>query len=167
MLKKKDLIFLAHLRENSRASLTKISKKTNIPVSTLFDRLKSQRGNLIKKYTTIIDFEKMGYNCRAKVILKLGKECRENAKSFLVRHQNVNSVYRINNGYDFMVEVIFSHVKEMEEFLEVLDTKFNVVEKNVYFVIDEIQRENFLSRPEDVDEWLANNKLLARENEIA
>jgi DNA-binding Lrp family transcriptional regulator len=39
MLKEKDLILIKHLRQNSRKSLANISRETNIPISTLFDRL--------------------------------------------------------------------------------------------------------------------------------
>ena len=43
-MKKKDQILLSYLRKDARMPLTKMSKKTNIPVSTLFDRLKVNEG---------------------------------------------------------------------------------------------------------------------------
>lgn len=56
----KILQFLAYLRENSREKLTTISKRTKIPISTLFDMLKELQGNLITKNTVLLDFSKLG-----------------------------------------------------------------------------------------------------------
>lgn len=150
MLKKKDLVFLAYLRNNARENLTTISRKTSIPVSTLFDRLQVQKGSLIKRHTTLVDFEKMGYSCRAKVVLSVDKKDKEAVKRFLLSHRNVNSMYKINNGYDYMVEVIFNHMKEMELFLDSLDDRFKINDKRTYYVIDEIRRESFMSDPAEV-----------------
>ena len=37
----KDMKMIAHLRQDARMPLTKMSRRTGIPVSTIFDRLKS------------------------------------------------------------------------------------------------------------------------------
>ena len=50
MLNKKDLKFITLLRQNSRETLTNISKKTKIPISTLYDKMQHYNNNFIKKY---------------------------------------------------------------------------------------------------------------------
>jgi len=37
--------------------------------------------------------------------------------------------------------------EEMEEFVEMLETKFNIPNKQVYYIIEDIMRENFLTEP--------------------
>jgi len=59
-MKLKDMMLLSNLRANARETLTNISKRTNIPISTIFDRLKLHEKNLIKKHTAIIDFALLG-----------------------------------------------------------------------------------------------------------
>jgi len=59
MLPEKDLLILKHLRNNARKTLTSISKETNIPTSTVFDRLRIHEKGIIKKYTSIIDIENL------------------------------------------------------------------------------------------------------------
>lgn len=149
MFKKKDLILTAYLRQNSRASLTILSRKTGVPVSTIFDRLKSNK--VILKNTALLDFSKLGYSTRANLLLRARKDKKENLLDFLLKCFNVNSLYKINNGYHFMAECIFRDIKELEDFLEMLDEKFAVKTKEVHYIIDELKKEAFLSQPELVD----------------
>jgi DNA-binding IclR family transcriptional regulator len=58
----KTLQLLTHLRENSREKLTSISKKNNIPISTLFDLLKELQGGLVTKSTVLLDYSKLEFD---------------------------------------------------------------------------------------------------------
>lgn len=147
-MKKKDLLLIANLRANARATLTSISKKVQMPISTIFDRLKSHSDGIIKKHTTLIDFAKLGYNTRAHITLKVHKNEREKLRQYLKTHMYVNTIYKINNGYDFLIEVVFRELKQLEDFGEELDEKFKIRGKQVYYIIEDIKRENFLSDPE-------------------
>jgi DNA-binding Lrp family transcriptional regulator len=145
MLKQSDLKLIALLRENSRQTLTSVSKKTRIPISTLYDKLKQHEGGIIQKHTTLLDFSKLGYNCRANMLLKTSKECREKLASYLKAHPAINNLFKINNGYDYMAEGIFSNVKELEEFMEELEQKFTVEEKKTHYIIEDLKREEFMN----------------------
>ena len=125
-----------------------MSNKINIPISTIYDKLKLYEGGLIKKHTALIDFSKLGFNTRANIVLKVDREKRELLKEFLVKNNNVNSLYKINNGFDFMIEGVFKNLKELEDFFEALEIKFKVKTKQVYYIIDDIKRESFLSDPD-------------------
>jgi DNA-binding Lrp family transcriptional regulator len=150
-LKNEDLQIISYLRKDSRASLTKMSRKTQIPVSTIFDKLKNRTNKVIKKNTCIIDFNRLGMNTRAKVVLKVRPEDRNEIKQHLLKNRHVNSLYKINNGYDYMADVVFSNLKELESFLEDMDDKFKIKMRHVYYVIDEIECEKFLSEPEMIE----------------
>lgn len=146
----KDLKIIAELRKNARISLTKMSRKTQVPVSTIHDRLKSYKNHLVKKYTSLLDFTALGFHTRAHILFKLKKETKDELKEFLTKHQNVNSIFKINNGYDFLIDGVFKNIKEMEEFLEILETKYDIKSKEVYYIVDELKREEFFSEPEKV-----------------
>lgn len=150
-MKKKDLVIISHLRRNARETLTRMSRKTSIPVSTLYDKLKLHTGNLIMKNTALIDFSRIGFHARANIALKVDREYRAELKEFLIKNNNINSVYKINNGFDFLAECIFKHIKELEDFLELVDTKFKIRNKQVYYIIEDLKREEFLSDPELID----------------
>ncbi len=144
-MKEKDLLLLASIRANARETLTRISRKTNIPISTIFDRLKQHENTIIKKHTAIIDFSKLGFSTRVTITFKAGKADKLPMKEYLENHCNVNSLYKINNGYDYLVEGIFKNIKDMEDFIENIEEKFRIKSKQVYYIVEDIKREDFLS----------------------
>ncbi len=146
-MKKTDLLIISSLRQNAREKLTEMSKKTRIPVSTIFDRIKTHEGNIIKKHTALVDFGKLGYNTRANIILKVNKNDREAMKEFLMQHNSINSAFKINNGYDFLIEAVFANIKEVEDFTDLLEEKFSIKAKQVFYIIDDLKKEEFLSNP--------------------
>ena len=153
MIPQKDMMILSHLRKDARETLTKMSRMTGIPVSTIYDRLKMHEKELIKGYTCLLDFSKLGYSARAKIIVKVAREKRDQLEHYLLSHESVNSLYKINNGFDFMVEGIFRDIKQSEDFLEALEIKFGVKSKQVYYIIDDIKREAFMAEPEMLDKF--------------
>lgn len=150
-MNRKDLLIMAHLRKDARISLTNMSKATNIPVSTIYDRIKMHEKSVIRKHTTLLDFSRLGYNTRANIILKLEREHREAIKEHLINHPHVNSLYKINNGYDYMVECIFRNMKDLHEFIEILDQRFKIQTCKEYYVINDIKREAFMANPQFLD----------------
>ncbi len=155
MLSKKDLVIITHLRKNGRETLTSISKKSGIPISTIYEKIKRSEGGIITKNTCLVDFAKLGFNTRAKVVIQANTSGKSELLSFLMKHQNVNSVYKINNGYDFMIDGVFRNMRELEDFLELLQEKFRIKKQETYFVIDDLKREAFLSDPSILDILIA------------
>lgn len=147
-MKEKDLLLISYLRQNARDTLTRLSRRTNIPVSTIFDRLKNYERRGTVKHTAIVDFTKLGFHTRAKIAIKVARDERQAAGEYLAKHPNVNSVCRINNGYSFLFEGVFRNIVDLENFLEELDEKFEIAQKQVFYVIDDIIREGFMSNPD-------------------
>ncbi|MBI2148958.1 Lrp/AsnC family transcriptional regulator [Candidatus Woesearchaeota archaeon] len=151
MLDRKEMLILANLRNNARETLTIMSRKTSIPISTIFEKIKNYESGLIKKYTSIIDFTKLGYNTRATILIKVNKEYRDRLREHLLINKSLNNVYKINNGYDFLIDGIFKEIKDVEVFLDKLENEFGVTDKYVYYVVDEIKNEDFFSSQEYVN----------------
>jgi len=148
---RKDMSILACLRINSRETLTNISKKTKIPISTIYERLKVQESTIIKKHTSLLDFSYLGFMTWVMVAVKCDREQRQELSNYLSKHTNINSLFKINNGYDFLIEGVFKHIKDLEDFMETLETKFNIKEKQVFYLINELKRESFLNDPSLID----------------
>jgi DNA-binding Lrp family transcriptional regulator len=141
-MKECDIKILSALRNNSRQTLTKISKQIKIPVSTIYDRIKINEGNTIKKHTSILDFPKIGYNIRLYLLIKTNK--KDLLRDFLKQHQNVNSCFMIEGEYNFIVDCIFREMIEMQKFMESIENK-EIDVKQIHYVTDEITRENFMN----------------------
>ncbi len=140
----KTLQLLAHLRENSREKLTTISRKTNIPISTLFDLLKELQTGLITKSTVLLDYSKLGYHTRAKVFLKVNNDSKDKLKNHLNLNPNVNTVFKINNKWNFIIETVHKNIKELDDFLEKLEDNYNIEDKQIHYLVDEVKREGFV-----------------------
>ena len=142
-MKEKEVQVLRVLRNNSRETLTKISRKTGVPISTLFDRLNEYQEKLIIKHTCLIDYTKLGYDLRVHLLLRVQKD-KERFETYLTEHYLVNSVFRINNGYDYLVEAVFKNMRELTEFVQSLD-RFHVKDHKEFFVLEDLKREAFLT----------------------
>jgi Lrp/AsnC family transcriptional regulator for asnA, asnC and gidA len=153
MINEKDLLVLSHLRKNGRKTLTDLSKATSMPISTIFEKLKVQQEQLIRKFTILLDFQKLGFYTRVEVMLKVRKEDRDALKQHLLLHRSVNSCYRINNGFDILVDGVFKSINELEEFLEEIDEHFSIDKKQLYFIVESIKEEDFLSSPDSLKKF--------------
>lgn len=142
-----DLMILSQLRSNAREKLTKISRLTRIPVSTIHEKLKKYNKGVVKKNTVLLDYTKIGYQCHAHVLVNAPKETKQELKHHLERHPNVNSAYKINNGYTYLLDVIFPGLNDLDKFIDQLETGYNVTNTQTYYIIDELKREGFMTDP--------------------
>jgi DNA-binding Lrp family transcriptional regulator len=150
-MRKKDILIISRLRAQGRETLTNLSRETHVPISTIFEKLRYQYSGIIKRPTLLIDFPRLGFVTIAHVAFRIQKEDRIPFRDYITKHPHVNSVYRINNGFDFLCECIFRNVKELEDFLERIEEMYTVHDKNVYYIIEEIKKECFMADPELVD----------------
>lgn len=143
----RDIEIISNLRQDARMTLTKMAKQTGTPISTVYERLKLFRENGLVKPTALVDFSKLGFTSRIMVAIKVDKDIRTHVEEFLVKHLQVNTVSRINNGFTFMFDAMFLDMQEAEEFVEELEQKFKIGKKMLFYVIGEVTRETFLSDP--------------------
>jgi DNA-binding Lrp family transcriptional regulator len=152
MLKEHDLKLIRHLRNNSRKKITTIAKEENIPQTTLYDRLRVHQKKIIKKHTILLNFNELGYYGRVYVAVKLNDAKRREAfSSFLSNHPCINSLYKINLGYHYLFEAVFKNLSEAENFIEELEDKFSIDEKQVFSIVDEIKKEEFMTKDNKVE----------------
>jgi len=126
-------------------NLTTISRKTGIPVSTIFDKLRTFEDGVVCRFTALVDFAKLGYPVRANIFLKADPISRDPLKAYLLAHDRVNNLWRVNNGYDYAAECLFASIKEAEEFMELIETQFRISDKTVFHIIDDLAREKALN----------------------
>jgi len=137
-------MILNELRKNARVSLLEVAKKTNIPLSTVYDKVNNYERDIIRKHTSIVDFSSIGYNARKLVVLKVCKESRQEVQNFLANHPNVNSLYRINSGYDYLIDIIAGNSGKIKDILDELSSQKGVLDMSGYDIVDELKREAFV-----------------------
>lgn len=144
-MKVRDQKIITALRSNARYTLTEISKMTKVPISTIFEKLKQMNNKEITKFSTLINFRELGYSGRAFVMIKTDPNKRDLVKSYLTAHAHVNTLFKINAGLDFMMELIFKDILAVEQFIEDLELKFPIQQKQVHYILDEITHEQFMT----------------------
>jgi DNA-binding Lrp family transcriptional regulator len=159
LAKKEELIIAAHFRQNARVKLTQLARKTGVSVSTLFDRVRDPQGAGITRFCALLDFPALGFSARATLLLKAGPGKRDALRGHLLKALPVNSLMRVNNGYDFLAECVFPDMRELEEFCDRLEHEYCVRTKEVHLIVEELKRESFLSDPvlfagEVPDAWI-------------
>lgn len=154
MMQKNDLLIAAFLREDARIKLTTMARKTGMAVSTLFDHIHNIDDLCITRLCALLDFPKLGFGTRAMLLIKSAKDQRGKLREHLLMMNSVNSLMRINNGYDFLAECVFKDMRELEEFCEKLESAYGVKKKELHFIIEDLKREDFLGDPSRVEEVL-------------
>lgn len=145
----RDIALIAHLRSGRKMKVTDISRALQIPATTLYDRLGLIERDLGAKYTTLVEFEKLGYARPIHIGIKTSPTGRDALEAHLMQHPAVNSLYRVNHGYDFLAHLVFKDAGEIRAFLETLQSQFGVEEFTIFETIKELAREKFLSRSID------------------
>lgn len=99
-MKEKDEEIITLLKENSRLSITEMSKILGIPDTTIHYRMKKLDA-IIKKYTILLDYEKMGSNIyllrieiEKYVLNKVTKEIVENIYNDLSKKEGLISIFK-------------------------------------------------------------------------
>ena len=142
MLKEKDIMIINELRKNSREQIKTISKKIKSPISSTFLRIK-KINRLIKKYTTMLNYKNLYYPLHIIFIIKSTKKHKEYIEDIISKNRNINNIYRINNGFNYIIDCYFKDLEEINNFEKSIDNKSRgkIIKHEI---IKEIEIENFL-----------------------
>ena len=120
-----DMKVLDALKENSRATVREISKKIDMPITTVHNRLKKLKiQGIIKKFTIEPDYEKLGKGVTAFIFTVVDHERIGQAKNSIedfkkTIHQlpEVEKVFALTGDIDWMLLVRVGSIKELDDFL--------------------------------------------------
>ncbi len=143
MLKKTDIELIRLLRQNGRIRPKEVCVLTKLPLSTVYEKI-TNTGNFIRRFTCLLNHETWGNSLHAIVIFKVAPKDRFPLQQELESCNNVNLLWRINNGSDFIAEFIFPNLFAFEAYKESLESRFGVKTATVHFMVDEIKRESFM-----------------------
>ena len=130
---------------DSRLSYRKIAKKLKVSVATIMHHVKRlEKERIIKKYTTKIDYEKLGYDIEVLIDIKISK-----GKLFLVEKKiasnpNVFAVYDTTGEYDATIFTRFKNRRKMDNFLKKIQTYDFVERTHTKLILNTIKEEQML-----------------------
>jgi DNA-binding Lrp family transcriptional regulator len=142
MLNEKQKQIIKALRTNARISLLDYSKKNAISQSTVYD-LQKKAEKYIRKYSALLDFNKLGYKFHSFLLIKNAQENNLDIEEYLSKHRNVNSLVKTYD-YEFLCEVLFSSIFESENFIENFTDRYPTTDVSKFNIAQVISREDFM-----------------------
>lgn len=116
-----DRRLLIELLRDARTSLRRLSEEMNVSPATLHNRLtRLVQEGLIKGFTALVDYTKLGYSLSAVIMAKVdGKHLVEFEKE-IANTDNVVAVYDVVGEYDVVIIAKFRSVEDLDGFLKQL-----------------------------------------------
>ena len=108
------------LQETGRISISELSKRINLSLSAVSERLKKlESSGVIQQYTAILDPGKMGKNIIAIIMIAMNGDPAPND---FVRYMNSNdcvmSCSRITGSFDYIVKICSDNQKTFQGILD-------------------------------------------------
>ncbi len=114
-----DYAILEELKENGRASASEISRKVNLSIPAVAERIrKLERAKVIEKYTIKINRNKMGKRLLAFIFVNIDKtEDIDDFRNEIVVYDCVLECHHVAGSYDYLLKVIAEDTQALESFL--------------------------------------------------
>ena len=145
----KDLVILKSLAEDARTSILEISKKANLSINIVKERIRRLKQNeIIKAYKPMIDLDKISYRYY-KVHFELKGVDEKNwemIKSFCHLHPNILDFNELINGADLELDVQVKDDVELRKFISEIRNKFQKFIKD-YEVLHYYKEHKFMFFP--------------------
>jgi len=123
-LDKKDLKIIEILKQNSKQTTSQISKRFNIPITTIHNRIKKlERLGIIKNYTVVLDYKKLDKGILSYVLVSVmytlpnGKKVSQEEVAREIKKIGAEEVDIVTGGTDLIVKVRVKDVEELNEFV--------------------------------------------------
>ena len=135
-----DKTILNIMLENSRLSYRQIAKRTGVSVATVMHRMQRLvKEGLIKKYTTILDYEKLGYDVEVLIDVRIAKGKLMEVERKIAVDPNVFGVYDTTGEFDAVILARFQNRRKMDAFLKKIQTYDFVERTNTKLVLSTIK----------------------------
>lgn len=139
-----DLNILDLLKENSRMTSSDISKKVNLSIPAVSERIrKMEEAGTIEKFTVRVNREKTGYKLLAFIYVTIDRsEHIENFRKTVVKFNPVLECHHIAGEYDYLLKVAAEDTRGLENFITKSLKKIKgILKTNTVIVLTSIKEE--------------------------
>lgn len=127
-----DQQLMALLSENGRASASQLSKKVNLSIPAVSERLrKLESSGTIEYYGIRINRELMGYKLMAFIFVNIDlEENIDPSRKAIAAFPEVLECHHMAGEYDYLLKVLLEDTKELEYFISKKLKKIKGVQKS-------------------------------------
>ncbi len=141
-----DRKILALLQENARISFRDIADAVGVSVGTVHNRIKKlETLNIIKRYTTLFDPYKLGFELTALILIQVDGAHIIEVEQEIAKHSEVCGVYDITGDFDILVIARFRTREELNSFIKSI-LKLPHIKRTVTSIALNIVKEDFKLR---------------------
>lgn len=137
-----DLKIINVLKENSRSSTSEISKRVNLSIPAVAERIrKMDEAGIIEKYTIKVNRDKINFKLLAFVFVNIDKT--ENVDGFrkaIVQYSSVLECHHVAGEYDYLLKVLVEDTKSLEYFMsDTLKKIKGVIKSNTIIALSSLK----------------------------
>lgn len=139
-----DLKIINVLKENSRLSTSEISRRVNLSIPAVAERIrKMEEADVIEKFTIKVNREKISYKLLAFIFVNIDKT--ENVEEFrksIVQYDSVLECHHVAGEYDYLLKVLVEDTRSLEYFISNIMKKIKGVVKSNTLITLSTLKEN-------------------------
>jgi DNA-binding Lrp family transcriptional regulator len=125
-MKQSETEIIRYIRSGKRVNISEIARELKLPISTVSDRIKKIEQRYILKRSSILDYRKIGYLANEVLAIKVDSRHKQDFLNFLKKQNCVNSIYFIDSGFSFLVEIVCKDNFELIGWIEEVKSKFSL-----------------------------------------
>ena len=139
-----DLAILSCLNENARMKASDISKRVNLSVSAVIERIKKMENNkTIEKYTVTLNQKKLGNELIALMEVSLEHPKYYDDFAEMVRKNvNVQSCFYLTGEFDFMLKIYTDSSDSLEKIHRNIKSLQGVQSTKTHFVLKTVKTDS-------------------------
>lgn len=133
-----DIGILRELREDAKVSYKKLAEKLKTHPNTLMQRIKRlEKDGVIRKYSVDIDYQKLGLEFKAIILMRTRNVNVTTAKEFrdITKMPQVISLYGTAGQYDAIAMVEVRSIKELTEVVGRIQNTPGVSRTSTYLIL--------------------------------
>ena len=139
-----DLKIINELKDNGRATSSEISKKVNLSIPAVAERIrKMEERGIIEKYTVKVNRESLELNLLAFIFVNIDNtENIDNFRQSIIKEDLVLECHHIAGEYDYLLKVLVKDTKTLEYFLsKKLKKIIGVSNSNTFIVLSSLKED--------------------------
>jgi Lrp/AsnC family transcriptional regulator for asnA, asnC and gidA len=138
-----DKKILKIINKDSRTPYKQISKELNVSIGTIHNRIeKLTKKGVIKKFTTSMDYNKIGYNLTAIIGIKIKGGQIKKLKNKTIDNNSIIALYDITGKYDALIIAKFKNTSDLDKFIKTLLKEDNI-ERTYTQIVLNVVKEDF------------------------
>lgn len=110
---------LTILKQNARTKVTHIAKEVHLSETSTLERIrKLESTGVIKQYTTVIDYEKVGMDITAFTYVRVEHpKYNDEFIKHMQEHPEISEVHYITGDYDFFLKIVTKSSSSLQSVL--------------------------------------------------